>query len=112
VHFVALAVAEQPEQQIEEVHADVHRDAAGLAVITLPGSLIPGAATRDVGQAQTCALARRIALELRLQLPEHRQQAQLQHGVDAASELLLELRERVEVPRVDRERLLADHVGV
>src|SRR6185312_8982838 len=37
--------------------------------------------------------------------------AQLQDGVDAMAALALELLERVEVPRIEHERLLADGVG-
>ena len=37
--------------------------------------------------------------------------AQLQHGVDPAAGFLLQLLQRIEVPRVDDQRLLADRIG-
>ena len=38
-------------------------------------------------------------------------QAQLQHGEDPAAGFPLQLLQRIEVPRIDHQRLLADRIG-
>ena len=53
---------------------------------------------------------RRLAAQLVAERHQRWMQAQLQHGVDAPSGFLLELLQAVEVPRVDDQRLLAEHV--
>ena len=43
--------AEQPQQQIEEMDADVQRDAARFLRRSFPGHVVPATAASDVGQA-------------------------------------------------------------
>ena len=51
VHFRDLSVAEQPDQQIEEVDADVGDDAARSILAAFPRHVVPAAARGDVGEA-------------------------------------------------------------
>ena len=50
VHLGRADRPEQPQQQIEEMDADVGDDATGSILVALPRHLIPAAARRDVGQ--------------------------------------------------------------
>ena len=109
VHLARVDRPEQPQQQVEEMDADVGGDAARALGDALPRHVVPGAARRDVGERHLMPSIRgRQAL---LERDHRRMQPQLQHGVDAPPGFALDLLERVEVPRVDDQRLLADRVG-
>ena len=78
--------------------------------MALPRHVVPGPARRDVGQAHRVA-ARPIGQEALAKRNQLRMHAQLQDGLDRTAGLALELLERVEVPRIDHQRLFANHVG-
>ena len=110
MHLARLRRPEQPQKQIEEVNPDIRDDPAGPFIGTLPRDVIPAPASRDVGERHVVAPRRSLRAELIAQRDQLRMEPQLQDGVDAASGFLLELLQRVQVPRVDDERLLADRV--
>ena len=87
---VSGVLAKQKMQHIEEVDADVGRNAAGFLNAAFPRDLIPN----------TTALAG-FALDLLLQCNNRRMQAQLQDGVDLLPGLDLDLGQRIDVPRVE-----------
>ena len=90
--------------------ADVGDDAAGAIGVTLPRHVVPPAACRDVGEPDAMPL-RRVGLQTFAQRHQLRVHAQLQDGRDPATGFLLELLKRIEVPRIDHQRLLANDVG-
>ena len=55
VDVVAPYFAEEPEEQVEEVDADVRHHPARLRLVSLPGVAVPGAAGGDVGHAYAVA---------------------------------------------------------
>src|SRR5688572_17921783 len=105
-------LAEDPEQRVEEVNSDVHRDAAGPLDVRLPRDAVPATSGRYVDEidVELRGAAARLAHTCREVLYD-RVVPQLEHGVDVAPRLGLELLERVEVPGLDHQGLLADGVG-
>ena len=98
MHFGVLGVAEHPEQEIEKMHADVHRGTARLGRVALPGHVIPGAPPGDVGQADVGPRTRSGRPHCLAQVLERLDQSQLQHRVNAAAVFCLEIRQGVEIP--------------
>jgi hypothetical protein len=59
VYDILFEVAEDPDQHVEEVHADVGGDAAGFADVSLPGGVVPVAARGQVSKVDIVYLVRR-----------------------------------------------------
>ena len=103
--------AEDPGQHVEEVDADVGGDPARPLLGALPGHVVPAAARGHVGQVDLVHGSRRLGGDALPQGHDVRVQPELEDVVHAAPGLPLQLGERVQVPRVEHERLLADGVG-
>src|SRR6185312_2796836 len=97
-------------QHVEEVHADVGGDAAGLLRVALPALQVPVAARGDVGQVHFVLAVVLSAPDPFAQRDDRRVQAQLQDGVDALAGLAFDFPQAVDVPGVEHQRLLADRV--
>ena len=110
VNLGFLDCAEQPRQEVEEMNADIGDDAAGAFGMALPRDVVPRPARRDVGQAHRMA-ARPIGHQPFAKGHQLGMHAQLQDGLDGSTGLAFELLERVEIPRVDHQGLLANRVG-
>ena len=110
VHGAVADVAEDPGEHVEEVHADVGGDAAGLFDVALPTALVPVAAGGDVGDLDLVhALAS--GLDGLSQRDDAGVQAQLQDVVDACARLCLDLLQTVDVPGIEDQRLFTDGIG-
>ena len=109
--FARFDRAEEPHEQVEEVDADVGRNAAGLLLGALPRNVVPAAAAGHVGQDDLVPGAGGLGVESRLDREQGGVDAELEDCEYPPSGLGFELFERVEVPRVDDQRLLADRVG-
>ena len=103
--------AEDPQQHVVEVHADIHRHAAAPRRVALPRSCVPPPARRDVGQVYVVDLVGRTG---RHPLPETLDlgvETQLQDRPHAAARRPLQSDQTVDLLRIDTQRLLADRIG-
>src|SRR5690554_4165649 len=99
----ALGTKEMNEE-VEEVHANIHKNPARACFIPLPRHVVPWAAARDVGEIN---LVNGIALLEPLLEGEHRgMEPELEHREDTPLVLFLEERERIEVPGRQHQGLL------
>ena len=87
----AEAGAEQPQEQVEDVDANVDDQAAGFIGRALPGIVIPGAARSDIGEADVVRRAGTLGGQALAQGEQARMAAQLEDGVDAAAGFVLVL---------------------
>ena len=110
MHGELIRTAEEPHEHVEEVDADVHREAAGLVLRAFPRAVVPGTAASDVGEVDLALSADGCGRELLLERLDRGVQSELQHDVDVVVALGLDLGELVQVPRADHERFLADRV--
>jgi hypothetical protein len=78
---------------------------------SFPGDVVPATARRHVGQSDLVFPRAGFTLESLLQRNEHRMDAELKNGPDAAACFAFQFRERVQVPWVDHKRLLAESIG-
>jgi hypothetical protein len=112
VQGAAAHAAEKPQDGVEEMHADVRGNTAGPARVALPRVIVPQSPRGHIGQLDIEAVSllppRR---DTRAHVPDGGMQAQLEHGVHAAPALALEFLQRVQVPGVEHQRLLADGRG-
>src|SRR2546425_6546521 len=90
---------------------DIGDDAARTLFGALPGHVVPPAARSDVRQTDVVPRHRALLTQPLAKRDQIGMQAQLQDRVDAASGLLLELLESVQIPGIDNERLLANRVS-
>ena len=90
------------------MNADISADSPRFLLAPLPRDLIPGTAARNVDEGHLGTA--RIGLQALAQGDQLLVDPELQDGKDAAAGLKLQFLQRVEVPRVDDDRLLADHV--
>ena len=100
--------AKHEAEHVEEMHADIGGDAARLCFIAFPRGVIPVAARGDVGQVANVAVIGRG--HLLLQREDRRVQPQLQNRRNLAAGLLLDLRQTIDVPGIEHQRLFADRV--
>jgi hypothetical protein len=109
---MGLVAADAPEneaQHVEKMDADIGRHSTRLAVIALPGGVIPLAARGNVGEFD---LVPHVALrEPIAQRDDRRMQPKLQDGGYPATGVTLDLRQAVDVARIKGQRLFADGVG-
>ena len=91
------------------MNADVGDDASRALVRPFPRHVVPASARGDVGERDLMA-AVAAPRQLLAERQHRRVHAQLEHRADALTGLVLELLQRVEVPGIDDERLLADRV--
>ena len=84
-------------------------DAARPFFRTLPGDVVPPAAARDVGERRRRA-SLLVTRQAGLAAPQVGMHTQLEDGIDAAAGLASISCRRVEIPRIDHQRLLADGV--
>src|SRR5262245_26544406 len=95
MYFARRRPTEQPEQQVEQVNADVGNETTGTFLRAFPGMVVPMAASGDVSHADVMDLSRMPVAQPFSQRNQTRVQAQLQHRADAASGFLLQLFQRV-----------------
>ncbi len=101
---------EQPDQQVEQVDADVGGDAAGFLDAALPRDLIPGSAARDVDQRHVGTAGGRLRAQPLAEFYQLRMEPQLKDGEHAASRFELQLLQGIEVPGIDDDRLFAERI--
>jgi hypothetical protein len=80
------------------MNPDVGGDAAGLAAITFPGSLIPSPPGCDVRQIDIVFVLFSLFINLLFQLDDDRMNAKLQDVVNSSSGLGFDFGQRIEVP--------------
>jgi hypothetical protein len=111
MQFAAFHVSEQPQQQIEKMHAYVCRDATGLFHLPLPRIIIPQSPCGDIVQLHDVPLARRFLAQLLPQCQYRGMDAQAARRSRYAAGFGFEFGEGVEIPGVENDGLLADGVG-
>src|SRR5688572_14958231 len=102
--------AEEPDQQIEEMNADVRRYATRLFERTLPRNVVPRSTGGNVRKLDIVRAAR--SEQCLSECDEFVVNPKLQHVVDPTPRLVLELRQRIQVPRIDHQGFFTDHVGL
>lgn len=112
MHFLMLDAAEDPDEHVEKVHADIGGHAAGLGHIPLPGGEIPAAARSDVGQIDVILGARLGGCDLLLQGNNRFVFTQLQNIVDAPPRFPFNLFQGIDVPGVEHQGLFAYGVRI
>src|SRR5690625_843119 len=109
-------LAEEKVQHVEEMHADIHREATGLAGVRLPGLAVPLTAGGNVGQldlmpaAGASACTRSSRCQRPSQLKDGWMEAQLQYRIDPASARCLEVGQLFQSGAIEYQRLFTDHV--
>src|ERR1019366_2081710 len=96
--FVTADASENESQHVEKVDADIGRHSARLAVVALPGGMIPLATRSDVGELDFVPLV--TFREPIAQCDDRRMQAQLQDGGYPPTGVPLDLRQAVDVARI------------
>src|SRR5690606_19992618 len=107
---VFLQVAENVVQHIEEVDANIGRNAAGLLQVSLPALEVPPPTRGDVSEVDLGFVLAGVRLDLFTQRHDRRMQAQLQYRTDLHSGVPFDLEQAIYVPGVEHERLFADGV--
>src|ERR1700722_1549549 len=107
--LVAAGAPENESQHVEKVDADIGRHAARLAIVALPGGVIPLAARGNIGELDLVPLV--AVREPIAQRDDRRMQPELQDGGYPATGVTLDLRQAVDVARIEGQRLFADGVG-
>lgn len=101
VYGILLEFAENEVRHVEEVHADFRGDAARLVQVALSILQVPVAARGSVGKGDLMLRLPPGGLHPLAQRHDRRMQTQLQDGVHSAAPILLNLRQAVDVPRVE-----------
>ena len=109
MRFVAADASEHEPQHIEKVNTNIGRHPTRLAVIALPGGMIPAPARGDVAEFNYMPFF--AVREPVTQRDDRRVQPKLQNGRYPTAGIALDLCETVNVPWIEDERLFTYGVG-
>ena len=107
---VFLNRSKDPLEHVIEMDADVRRNAAGLVVIALPGGIVPLPPGSDVCQIDVIDLVGGTFVHFFLERDDAVMKTELQDIVCILAGFFLYFHQLFQVPRIQYDRLLANHV--
>ncbi len=111
VYDAGFHVSENPVQDVEKVNADVGGDSARFLLTAFPTGVVPVASRRNIGDVDVEYFVFRRVIHLFFQRNQRWVQTQLQDGADFFPAFVFHVGQRIHIPRIQYERLLANYMG-